>query len=196
MNDATSPTNDSSCPECGALLGEGVQTCWLCGWHREDAPPPRPAETVAPPVAPRSVDRGFSFSLETLMVVMTLVAVGVGAIMLFPGIGIILAIMLLPAFVRTAMVVQRRAEQGQAVALWQRVALFFGSFATLMVILAVVAVASVGTFCALCLGLYQSGSQDMSVPLASLAAIATTITVIVFATKWIRRRWRRDTQIK
>ncbi len=195
MNDAEQSTA-THCPECGALVSEGVQKCWLCGWQRDSDSSPRPAEAVAPRVVPSPAGQGFSFSLETLMLVMTLAAVGMGAIVLFPGIGIILAIMLAPAFVRTAMVVQRRAEKGKAVALWQRVALFFGSFVTAVVILVIVAVASVGTFCALCLCLYSGGVRDAAMPLSFFAAAATTIAAIVLAVKWIRRRWRHDTQIK
>jgi hypothetical protein len=197
MNDAQQSSYDSHCPECGAIAGQGVERCWLCGWQRESESSSAPADSVPPPVPPRPVDQGFSYSLETLMLVTTLVAVAMGAIVLFPGVGIILAIMLLPAFIRTSMVVRRHEEKGKAVALWQRVSLYLGSFATSIVILTVVAVASVGTFCAFCLSLHASpgGFRALSWPVAILAAIAATITTVHYIVKWIRRRWKRDTKI-
>jgi hypothetical protein len=207
MNDADQSTYDSHCPECGAIVGQGVERCWLCGWQRE-SDSSAPAESVPPPVAPRPVDQGFSYSLETMMLVTTLVAVGMGAIVLFPGIGIILAIMLLPAFVRTSKVIRRRAEQGRTVGLWPRVALFFGSFTTALVIIVVVSVASVGTFCGLCLGFYfvaeagglmrsssSEGLMILAMVVSGIAALAATIAAGYYIVKWIRRRWQRDTKI-
>ncbi len=204
MNDTKPSSDDSHCPECGAVVGQGVVRCWLCGWQRDGDSASVSTQSVAPPVTPRPVDHGFSFSLETLMLVMTLSAVGMGAIVLFPGVGIILAIMLLPAFIRTAKVVRRRAEQGRAVGLWPRVALFFGSFTTALVIIVVVSVASVGTFCGLCLGFYAVAEGGpgfdslmiLAAVISGIAAIAATITAIIFSTKWVRRRYRRDTEVK
>jgi hypothetical protein len=206
MNDAVQSSYDSHCPECGALAGQGVEKCWLCGWQRESDSSSAPTESA--PVAPRPVDQGFSYSLETLMLVMTLVAVAMGAIVLFPGVGIILAIMLLPAFVRTSKVIQRRAEQGRTVGLWPRVALFFGSFTTSLVIIVVVSVASVGTFCGLCLGFYAvaegggllrgssgEGLMILAMVVSGIAALVATIAAVYYIVKWIRRRWQRDTTI-
>jgi hypothetical protein len=183
------------CPECAALVGVGVPRCWLCGWRRDGAQASTPPVIIPSLVPRRPTDRPFSYSLESLLLLVTLVAVGLGAIVNFPGIGIVVAILMAPAFVRTAMVIRRRDEIGRPVTRWQRVGLFFGSFATAIVILVLVVVASVGTFFTVCLGLFSAdGTQDLALPLAMLSAGMATAAIIGFAVWWIRRRWQHDTE--
>ena len=125
------------------------------------------------------------------MLVITLLAVCFGMFQIFPGLGILLAIVLAPVFLRTTLVVQRREAQGSVVALWQRVLLFLGSFVTSIVILVVVSVAAVGTFCAVCL----SAGTESAIPTAGLVAAVVTVLILFLLARWIRARWRRDTKI-
>ena len=133
------------------------------------------------------------------MIVVTLVAVICGVFAVAPGLGIPMAIIMLPVFVRTSMVVRQRETRGEDVSFATRAALFAGSFWTTVVILVVVGIASVGTFCGVCLGVYfgleSSGGSVAEVVASIIAGIATTITTILaiwFSVRLIRRRWKRD----
>ena len=191
-----SSVKEAHCPECAAPIEDGSHVCWLCS-ARLDA-----GELSSEGVS--AGDRGvstaqgaptaqkLSFSLEGLMLVVTLVSVCLGAFTLFPGLGILLAILIAPVFVRTVMVVRRREERGRPVDPLARIGLFLGSFATAMVIIVVVSVASLGTFCAVCLSI----GKEEAIPFAAAVAILVTIGAIVLLVRWIRARWRHDTNPK
>jgi hypothetical protein len=84
------------CPHCGAEVQTPGGECWLC---RLKEPPAKP-NPYAPP-RPTGENAGAQFSLASLFLVMTLVAVCLGVFMLAPGLGILFAIVATPALVRT-----------------------------------------------------------------------------------------------
>jgi hypothetical protein len=71
-------------------------TCWLCRQKQSSAEP----NPYAPP-RPTGENAAAQFSLASLFLVMTLVAVCLGVFMLAPGLGILLAVVATPALVRT-----------------------------------------------------------------------------------------------
>ena len=182
------------CPMCGAELRQGDARCWLCG-HALD----RPTSIVVPPLpagtAPPAVGRTDSFSLETLMLVVTLIAICLGVFVQAPGLGILLCILALPAFVRTLLVVRRRGQLSRGVPLGQRIALFLGSLGFSLVVLILVVVSSVGVFCGVCLGLATVSTPDgTSISVALVAGVGAMIVVFALCVAWMRRRWVRDTE--
>ncbi len=138
---------------------------------------------------------GFSFSLATVMLVMTLLAIGCGLLAAAPGLGVPFCILLAPVLLRTSLVLRRRREQGEHVPLGQKFALVGVSLVVATVIATITCVASVGTFCGICLGLYSVGGDAVAWPatiVAGLAAVFATVTTLVASTKWVRRRYERD----
>jgi len=92
---ATPHETAAHCPHCGAELQAPGGECWLC---RLKEPPAQPN----PYASPRPIgDYAAQFSLASLFLVMTLVAVCLGVFMLAPGLGILLAVAATPALVRT-----------------------------------------------------------------------------------------------
>jgi hypothetical protein len=195
------------CPHCGALNarvnGQLASNCWLCG--RSLSGESQPTGTVpAPPVpsvATVNPRRKYarSFTLASIFLATTLIAVCLGVIVAAPGLGIVLAIFCLPAFVRTGLVVQRRAALGKTVSTAEKIGWFMGSAATTVVVAVVVAVAAVGTFCAVCVGAAEAGAMGTTgegtfwVVIASLiVAAAVAVPASILMVRWIRRRWRRD----
>jgi len=186
------------CRHCGAVNTGQRESCWLCG-QTLAAGDGAAAESVKPPVR-INPNRKFagSFTLGSLFLAITLIAICLGIIAMAPGLGIVLAIISLPAFVRTGLVVQRRAALGKSVTPAQKVWWFLGSLLTSTVVAVVVLVASVGTFCAVCLGLVAvtTPKQDWTGAwiIAIVAAVVATSLAVWGMTKWMRYRWRRDVQ--
>jgi hypothetical protein len=145
--------------------------------------PPRPQPVKRPPQPPP-----LSFSLATMLLMMTLAAIWLALLVAAPGIAIFLCILLLPAVVRTAMVVQRREAAGVSVSSGEKVALAVTSMFVSLVILVLALVASVGTFCFVCL----SAGDESAIPVALVIAGVATLGAAALAFKWIRRRYRRD----
>ncbi|HZN35907.1 MAG TPA: hypothetical protein VFB80_18890 [Pirellulaceae bacterium] len=87
------------CPECGAELRPGDGRCWLC---RRDLAVD--AEVVDPaPAAAAAKAAPLQFSLETLLLIVTLSAVCLGALVAAPGLGVLLLVVAVPALVRTCL---------------------------------------------------------------------------------------------
>src|SRR5262249_5342346 len=124
------PTDASSkvplCHACHAELRAGDETCWLCGAAvTSDA-----AEIVATHqagVSAKKASRAASFSLATLMMFMTLAAVIFGIISIAPGVGIALALLLVPVLVHTTISVRNEKALGRSPRPGEQVMLFFGS---------------------------------------------------------------------
>jgi len=190
---------DKICPHCGAKVLRQARRCWLCGSDVEGAlpaaPPPVAKQGKIPAVA-RPTKAGFSYSLSTLMLITTLVAVCFGLFSVAPGLGVWICIFLAPVLVRTAMVVRRRKAAGRPVSVGQKFGMILGSLVVAHVILAVVTVSAIGTFCAVCLGIAEStpGPDEAAIPFAILAAALAAILLLVLMFRWVRARYRRDIQ--
>jgi hypothetical protein len=130
------------------------------------------------------------FTAATLLVGITLLCVFFALFVAAPGLAILLAIFAFPAFVRTAMVARRREELGRPMSSETKFVSFIGSMAAAALIAMVVVVASIGTFCTICL---TSGREEM-IPVAALIAGGVTIPIVVALGKWVRNRYRRDTE--
>lgn len=192
----------SPCPRCTARMSPSQAACWRCGWSlqwaaRIEADTGRDANGGSDKAA-SDRPRGIRFGLEGLFLSVAVVAVVASLIRAMPGLGVLFSVLLAPPLVRTWLVLGRRRELGRAIGIGERIGLFLGSFAVTAVIVSVVTVATVGTFCATCLGLYAASQHsDKLVGPFMIAAGSVAITVfgilIWLFTKWIRARWRRDT---
>ena len=84
-----------NCPHCQALADAHVARCWLCG-ERIDGPSPVP--WARPVAAHRNAERVIGQSNLAITVVVG--AVIVGALLIAPGLGILLCILAVPALWR------------------------------------------------------------------------------------------------
>lgn len=146
----TAATNEERCPECGAIVQGQADKCWLCGNSVYPV-----AELVGPggsPFAHRTVTQ---FSLSTLLLGVTLVAVLFGVFRLAPGLGIVLAFFAVPPFVATCVFTMHRKARGQPLSGWAKVGFFGSTFGIVIVIavclVGVAVVAAVAAFFAICL---------------------------------------------
>jgi hypothetical protein len=93
-----------TCPQCGQELASGVAACPKCGQHGAN-----------PYASPVSVDaelpvRALGWPLISSVAVVISVSIIVGIVA--PGIGVLLALVFVPAVVRTVAVLQRREAAG------------------------------------------------------------------------------------
>jgi hypothetical protein len=136
----------SRCATCRAVVLAGDQQCWLCRGPLSG----RAEGTVAvgsPTAIAHSEDsRVTSFSLSTLMLFVTLISVVCGLISIAPGVGIALALILLPVLAQTAILTHREEELGHALRPGDKIMLFFGSLG-LVAIAGVAAAIAFGITC-------------------------------------------------
>ena len=189
---------NATCPECGAELVPGAKKCWLCTLKADaKTPPPRdataPGREAAAPVNPYAspappsghLDRTFQPDLD--------VSVdhtgrrGHGSGLVCAGLGIMLAVLSLPAAARTIGTVYRRKQRrGGSIGAAEKIETFIASFG---IVLAIV-IGAVTAFTAVCfpLGL-ASFASDMG-GLVIFAIVAGIVAAVFVAIVLARRLWR------
>lgn len=175
----------AKCPRCGEINLPGVTTCWTCGQtglRTDSAVPAREVEPRDP-----LNEYGTLFVITGAVLLAAGATVCLGVLMEAPGIAIILAIVTVPAFVRTGLVVRRRSQLGKPVSQEKRIWLLMGSLVASMTVAVVVGLASVGTFCAVCLASEYRGTLPISLLIGTVCFGALVWMVVL---NW--KQWRRD----
>jgi hypothetical protein len=190
LQEATNPAR--TCRTCGASQPEGLRTCWLCRANLSGD-----STTVAAAEHERTLSHGghagFSFSISTLLLITTLIAILSALVAEHPGLGIPVCVLMLPVLVRTAMVVRRRERAGLQVSAGEKAKLalvsFVVSFALSIVVLAVLGIAAIVTLFAVCV----SGGKGNPFPVAIVIALVILIPTCAALAHWIRARYEQDT---
>ena len=129
------------CPKCGSDVPEHAAECWLChaaiepSRTAEDPPQATVAELAdtAAATTPSTGNRPpavserrpvFQFGLASLLLFTTLVAVLLSAFTTFPGLGIALTILAVPALARTCFVAIRTRDRGQPMPVMTKIHVF------------------------------------------------------------------------
>ncbi|MBC8870046.1 MAG: hypothetical protein H8E44_11545 [Planctomycetes bacterium] len=145
----TAATNEERCPECGAIVRGEADKCWLCGSSHYPV-----AELVGPGESPFAERTDAQFSLSTLMLGVTLLAVLFGVFCMAPGAGVVLAVLVVPPFLATCIFTKHRKARGQPMSAVAKLGVFGSTFGIVIVIafclVGVVAVAAVAAFFVIC----------------------------------------------
>jgi hypothetical protein len=150
-----SPQRDDEgiCAECGATLRPPAEKCWLCGKALETG---EGATGESPFAAERRAGR--QFSLSSLMLTITLLAVVLGVARISPGIGIGLAIVATPALLRTCVAAVRRKSRGRPMTPREKLSVFAASLGVVLTIV----VAAGAAFYATCWAGFFGGATVSS----------------------------------
>ncbi len=183
-------TGQIRCSSCGMLNSSDRHACFLCRKPID----PSSDELIeyragAEPAPGRDRPRRSAWDPTFVLIVSALAVACLGAFLIQPGVGILLAIASIIPIVRTTMVVSHRATPTSRSS---AVLLFLSSMVVTWIIIPVVAAAAVGTFCLTCLGTAEAGAAELSFWLAGGATLAVVIGLIIAFRKWIKTRWRRD----
>jgi hypothetical protein len=187
------------CPECGATRRWGEQVCWLCG-H------PMPARgagggdsaglsqapillaTAVPdrrPFAPSQAGYAervrFQYGINSMLLLMTLTAVLMGTFSIAPGLGIVAAVLVVPALVPTCMAAMRRGSRGQPMTTIEKTATLILWVALMMVVM----VAAGAAFFIACLAGLTLG--DPMVALTVLGPIGGLVVAVFVYVLLVRR---------
>lgn len=142
------------CPTCGAMNQtsanpSNVLKCWLCT-HSFTRDGTKVADNaVAEPRNPLE-KQGVTFGLTTLMLIVTMAAIGFGIFRSAPGLGILFFVLLTPALVRAQIITMRQRELGVAQSVIEVFATFVVSLGVTMFVLGLVLIAAVIAFVGTC----------------------------------------------
>src|SRR4051812_25608974 len=182
MSDAESARH--RCPECGAELAAGQARCWLCARKFSEA------ENSNPYASPQPVgeNNDYQVSLASLFLIMTLSAVGTGLFLVAPGLGVLFAVLSVPALVRTIVAAKQQWRAGAALTIGEKMGVFVVSF-FIMVAIGIASSVAFGVACTggLLLGL-GIGVNDPT-PAFVLGIGFGLIAAIPFAIWTLRANW-------
>lgn len=158
-----------ACPECNARIKPTDDKCWLCG--RELVVMAEVVESFsespfAASWSPRADAKPvpFQFSLESLLMVITLAAVCLGAFVATPGLGVLALIVAAPALLRTVYEGQQARRRGKQFTLSEKLLSFAAStgiaLAALSAAMAAFFTACTASVLAVCVTAASTGNQS------------------------------------
>jgi hypothetical protein len=168
------------CSRCFSSNRTEVMTCHVCGHHldaiipRMEAgasswPSPRAWESVNPDApAAGGNSSAVTFRISSLLMVIAVIAVWLGAARESPGLGIFLAIVVVPALVYTVIAAARRKARLSPMAARHLVRTFFIAIAAVLFIEVSTLLA---LFWAFLLVVYVTGNSGIAVVIGGMAAI-------------------------
>jgi small-conductance mechanosensitive channel len=188
MADAAAKT--AFCPHCQAEYQPGAERCWICHQPLE---PARPEHAGAPEGTPPSVRR--SFHLNTLMVVIALVAVLLGLFRESSGLGVFVAVICLPAALRLRSVAAQRQARDQPMSLPEKIWDFIGSALIAWAMLVMLGICAAVAFLLMCLvgGVNFTGpatqpSWPNLIPVGLPVVVGLVCAIVMGRFLWTRRR--------
>lgn len=185
------------CPECGAELRAGEEKCWLCRRDIVLAEVAEASPRIMPP--PAAVGTPLQFSLETLLLIVTLSAVCLGALVAAPGLGVLLLVIAVPALVRTCVSGIRSKQQGEKLTATDKIMAFLASAAIAWAALAAAGMAffsacTASLFAGAAIGQVAGNTLDSSltewliwVAVAICGAASLAAFIGMFYVNWPRR---------
>jgi hypothetical protein len=130
-----------------------------------------------------------AFSLQTLMLTITLIGVCLGVMTFAPGLGVLLAILVAPAMVRTLCVASRRRRSGAEISGGDKATVFMASLGAVITAMVAASAVFAGTCIATCFGVVGLAEAGVTSPssesiflvvlsISSLLGIATAVLVL------------------
>jgi hypothetical protein len=166
------PNPCTHCPDCGAPLKPEQTRCWLCQG--------KPAADAAGGIRPVDSRAGYQYSLSSLLLVMTLIAVLSSLIGMNPGMGIMVAVLALPALAWTCQIVLRRRRRGQSLTAGGKVVAFLLSLAMIVIVI----VAAGAAFFVTCLTTVSVGGGGDIVLVAMIMGLVAGLAVLVLLARF------------
>ena len=202
----------AGCPRCSYPISAMQRYCVKCGLDQQsrqisDDEPLEVTEIIEDASLPLPGSIA-GFSLSSMLMVVTLVAICLGLSVANPGLGIAAAVISLPPLLRTVLVARKQRQQGVHLSPAKKTRLFASSWlvTTLMSMTVSLIISGVGVVALLlsvvviCSAI-PGGSSSQSIKEAGLQSvwIVTAVfglTVVFFTLRsfwfWSKTRWKRD----
>jgi hypothetical protein len=129
-----------------------------------------------------------------LLLCVSLAAVCLVLAVMAPGLGILAAIFVAPAMIRTSLLVRRRAERGKAVTWWGRIVTFLGSLAVIVALSLIAGFAALGTFCLVMIGgmSVPQVNEELAIGVAAVACGAVALAPFLLFVKLTADKLREE----
>jgi hypothetical protein len=174
------------CEACGASNPGHRTQCWLC-----EGPLRVPAAEVPVPSTPYERHAAFQFSFASLMVTIALIAVLLGVFRLWPGIGVLLVIIVAPAWIRTCVTVALRQSRQGTLTFGKKATIFATSLAIVVgigVMLIAAIVSAFATFCTVIAANQETTYVPVTLTVAAISSAVLVVTGLIMWASWRHSR--------
>ncbi|HUE74373.1 MAG TPA: hypothetical protein VMP01_26055 [Pirellulaceae bacterium] len=135
------------------------------------------------------LDQPQQFSIATLLLVTTLIAVCLALFRIEPGLGALSLLFIVPAFLRTLSLAGREKTYGNRLSAREKVAVFLGSLGVTVIVLLTLGVTlMVGNALSFALAHLLVYLHPAVAAFVGLAAMLSSIVLALFAAGWMIRR--------
>jgi hypothetical protein len=186
--DLPQSTPSDCCQKCGAQLIPGRPKCWLCNAElpTQGAGEAVVIASVAPELPRPFAPTGrFQFGLSSLLLLMTLVAILCSIIKMNPGLGIVVAVLAVPALLWTVFVAMRRGGRGNPMSAGGKAAVFLLTLFTVVGVLVAVIGAFVAAVLATCAATSGPGPGNFGDPVLALICGGVAALVVAILCAWV-----------
>jgi hypothetical protein len=174
-------TRGDCCPKCGAKLSPGQSKCWLCLSRLADQ-----TIVLAECVAEGDDGRRLRFGVSAILLSITLAAILCSIFAMNPGLGILAAVLLVPALLRTLVVASRREKTGKPMSAGRKALTFSTSVLLGVTALAAGGAAAFATFFLSCVVALSGRTRNLDANLNSAAILSGVVGVLVaVAVGWL-----------
>jgi hypothetical protein len=186
MDNLTRKNDVPRCPDCGVEVPSAATVCWFCNRTLlSDAIAAAPRTDLnALPDSPTQPD------LTPLALIATLALVLLGAAAVHPGLGIGLAVLALPAIIRTVILAIQRRKKNKPLSPAGQIGFFLICLSLAALVVAAIGVAAAAAFLAICAS--AMGHNDPTPALIAIGVAVVFVVGLVFAAYyWIVRYFKR-----
>lgn len=165
------------CDKCGAANASSANACWMCKGHMSAGSP-----FASPFKSSYNARAAWQINLASVMATITLLAVLLGVFRIAPGIGAVLTIVVLPAWIRTIVAVGLQRTRGRQMTTTERFALFANSVGVTIAVVVIMLAVLVAALSVLC-GVIIVSNPSRDAPTGMFVAfvvfvVAMTITAL------------------
>jgi hypothetical protein len=186
-----------ACPHCGAANYPSAEVCFLCRQRIDPAraeqtgeAKPTPSSEINPYAPPAAA--GAAFQLNSLLLVIALIAVCMGVIHEAPGLGVPLAILSFIALGRTVLLSTTRRDPRAPSSIGDKLAVFFATIGVAILVFVCVGIALFAALWAMCAvgnaGFVGTSDGATKAVGALVIAIAAIVGLIYLARRLSRVR--------
>jgi hypothetical protein len=176
------------CPYCKAENQPGAERCWIC---QQPLEPAGLEHAGAPAAVGPTLKR--TFHLNSLMVLIALVAVLLGLFRQSAGLGILMTVITLPALLRLRSVAAERRARDQPMTLSEKIFDFIGSAVVAWMMLVILGISAGVAFFLMCVISAQNfdaglGSLPYIIPVGLPLVVGGACAILLGRYLWRRRR--------
>jgi hypothetical protein len=177
-------SNPRCCSECGAEVPPAAAVCWVC--RRQLTICDLSAAQNA--AAKRQTPAAMPSAVVSLLLIVTLAVILLSVFAIQPGVGIVLAVLVLPAFIRTVVLAMQKRARGKLMSVQGKIGFFLVWMGLACIIILVIGASLFAALFVICASQLNPNDTTQVLYLIGIAATIVVVLLLVLF-RWIVKRF-------